>query len=256
VATDWGERFAALLDEHIKLPKKGNVLYVGSGTGGHAVLLEEGAGADVSFTSADESEERLAVAQAKSNVLKLPTKFRCVLYEDISFDDSQFDLVLCDASMIDSGRLRQTVAELVRVTAQGGTVAFTLPTAGSFGEFFSIYWEALFDSNIENHGQFVESLIAELPTVSDVEEMASDAGLSRIESWTAAEEFSYPSASDFFSSPLISDFLLTGWLAALADSNARDLVTKEIKRIMDADRHEIDFTLSLKATLVKGHKFR
>jgi hypothetical protein len=27
IATDWGERFAALVDEHIELPKEGRVLY-------------------------------------------------------------------------------------------------------------------------------------------------------------------------------------------------------------------------------------
>ena len=32
VATDWGERFAELIDQHVKLPKEGKVLYVGSGT--------------------------------------------------------------------------------------------------------------------------------------------------------------------------------------------------------------------------------
>ena len=36
VATDWGERFAELIDEQIKLPKKGRALYLSSGTGGHA----------------------------------------------------------------------------------------------------------------------------------------------------------------------------------------------------------------------------
>jgi hypothetical protein len=34
-------------------------------------------------------------------------------------------------------------SEIVRVAAPGATIAFTLPTASSFGEFFSIYWEAL-----------------------------------------------------------------------------------------------------------------
>lgn len=40
VATDWGERFAELIDEHIELPKEGRSLYVGSGTGGHAIALQ------------------------------------------------------------------------------------------------------------------------------------------------------------------------------------------------------------------------
>jgi len=39
VATDWGERFAELMDEHVPLPKSGHALYVGAGTGALTILL-------------------------------------------------------------------------------------------------------------------------------------------------------------------------------------------------------------------------
>ena len=44
IAPDWGERFAELIDEHVKLPKEGKALYVAAGTGGHAMALHERAG--------------------------------------------------------------------------------------------------------------------------------------------------------------------------------------------------------------------
>jgi hypothetical protein len=47
VATDWGERFAELVDEYVKLPKKGNILYVAAGTGAHALAVAERAGSRV-----------------------------------------------------------------------------------------------------------------------------------------------------------------------------------------------------------------
>ena len=49
VATDWGERFAELIDEHVALPKKGSMLYVASGTGGHALAMQERAGHNVTL---------------------------------------------------------------------------------------------------------------------------------------------------------------------------------------------------------------
>src|SRR3989440_11863024 len=61
VATDWGERFAELVDKHVKLPKKGRALYVASGTGGHALALGERAGRDVTLVCVAESEGRLVV---------------------------------------------------------------------------------------------------------------------------------------------------------------------------------------------------
>jgi hypothetical protein len=39
-------------------------------------------------------------------------------------------------------------AEMVAVAAPGATIALALPTASSFGEFFSIYWEALHNTGL------------------------------------------------------------------------------------------------------------
>src|SRR5256885_13373754 len=65
VATDWGERFAELVDEHVKPPKEGRALYVASGTGGHALALAGRAGRGVELVCVDESEERLGLARAE-----------------------------------------------------------------------------------------------------------------------------------------------------------------------------------------------
>ncbi|MGH9906287.1 MAG: hypothetical protein ACRD8U_11985, partial [Pyrinomonadaceae bacterium] len=58
VATDWGERFAQLVDEHVVLPKKGQALYLSSGTGGHAIALQERS-EELKFICVEESEEYL-----------------------------------------------------------------------------------------------------------------------------------------------------------------------------------------------------
>src|SRR6266446_4578747 len=41
IGTDWAERFAALVDERVELPKEGRALYVAAGTAGHALALKE-----------------------------------------------------------------------------------------------------------------------------------------------------------------------------------------------------------------------
>src|SRR6266511_477557 len=76
VATDWGERFAELIDEHVTLPKKGGALYVASGTGGHAIALQQRAGEALKFTCLDENNESLELARAKAAALKLNIEFR------------------------------------------------------------------------------------------------------------------------------------------------------------------------------------
>src|SRR4026207_961670 len=73
VATDWGERFAELIDEHVNLPKAGRALYVAAGTGGHAIALQERAGNALQFLCLDENDESLELARVKANALKLIT---------------------------------------------------------------------------------------------------------------------------------------------------------------------------------------
>ena len=76
VATDWGERFAELIDKHVSLPKKGRALYVATGTGGHAIALQERADNSLIFLCVDENEESLELARSKATALQEGTEFR------------------------------------------------------------------------------------------------------------------------------------------------------------------------------------
>jgi ubiquinone/menaquinone biosynthesis C-methylase UbiE len=253
VATDWGERFAELVDEHVDLPKQGSALYLAAGTGGHAMALQERAGEELKLLCVDENDEFLELARAKAAALREQTEFQREDLNALSFPEGRFDLVLGDTSLTPPGDLKQILAEMVRVAKPGATVAFWLPTASSFGEFFSIYWEALLSADLRDHAIDVETLITEEPTVAEVEALAERAGLENVTSWTAIEEFDYESGEQFFSSPLITDFLMKNWLRSVPEA-ARERVLKELARIIDEERHEGEFALTVKATLVVGRK--
>jgi ubiquinone/menaquinone biosynthesis C-methylase UbiE len=135
VATDWGERFAQLIDER-QAAENGRVLYAASGTGDHALALLQRAGRDATLVGTDESALNLELARAKAAALKSGAEFRVAQLEALDFEDDAFDLVICDASMIAAERLPEIFAEIVRVAAPGGAVAFCAVTASSFGEFF------------------------------------------------------------------------------------------------------------------------
>src|SRR5688572_14023890 len=92
VATDWGERFALLFDEHVVLPDKGRALYLASGTGGHAIALQERA-EGLKFICIDEQEEYLELARAKATAVRDSAEFRQEKVDQLSLDDDQFDLV-------------------------------------------------------------------------------------------------------------------------------------------------------------------
>lgn len=254
IATDWGERFAALVDEHVELPQQGRALYVGAGTGEHALALQKRAGEQLLFVCGDESEARLDLAKAKAAIaISKKAEFKREDPAALSFADAQFDLVLGDLSLTTPPQVKAIVDELVRVAKPEVTVAWWLPTASSFGEFFSIYWEATQRAGLEDQSVEVERLIAELPTISDVESSAENAGLDDVTSWTARDEFEYESAELFLSSPLIADFLLTNWLTGVP-SAGQPRVIKELTRVIDEERHDATFVLSVKTTLVMGTK--
>lgn len=256
VAPDWGERFAQLIDEHVKLPKEGRMLYVAMGTGEHALALKKRAGMDVTLIGVDESEERLELARLKAQAAKLDAlvEFHHGQLEALAIEDEQFEIVLGDASLVPVERLPEMLAEMVRAAAPGALVALSLPTASSFGEFFSIYWEALANAGGPGQDRLVERLIGEQPTVSDAEAMLTREGLDEVRSWTRAEEFGFPSGEEFLSAPLVKSFLLRSWLAPLADESRHEPVVAEITRLIDEERNQADFVLSVKATLAVGQK--
>ncbi|HVQ36659.1 MAG TPA: class I SAM-dependent methyltransferase [Pyrinomonadaceae bacterium] len=253
VAADWGERFGELIDAQINLPKEGRALYLASGTGGHAIALREQAGDKLTFVCIDENAESLEIARAKATVLKDATDFRQGTLDRIALPDRTFNLVVGDGSLVETHRIPAIMAEMARVAAPGATVALALPTFSSFGEFFSIYWEALHNCGLLDHEADVEQLISTLPSVSAVEEMAEQSGLDDVESLTRFEEFDYESGEKFLDSPLIGDFLMPLWLGTLPES-AFAQVVQEIGRLINEERNEAEFALSVKATAVIGKK--
>jgi transposase len=84
--------------------------------------------------------------------------------------------------------------------------------------------------------------------------MATREGLDAVTSWTRVEEFDYESGEEFLNAPLVTDFLLKSWLEFLPDDETRARVSQEIARLIDEERQDMDFTLSVKATLVSGRK--
>lgn len=253
IAPDWGERFAELIDEHLKLPNEGRAVYAAVGTGGHAMALQERAGKKLELLGLDENRECLELAQAKATATNEQTQFRVAKLGDFDLPDNRFHLVIGNASLVPRRRVCKMFSEMVRVAAPGAMIALALPTASSFGEFFSIYWEALHNNGLINQEPDVEQLITELPTVSEVAQMAEGKGLEEVATWTRIEEFDYDSGEQFLNSPLVAEFLMQDWLSTVPE-DARAELSREISRLINEERHEAEFSLSVKATLVVGRK--
>ncbi|MGH9844442.1 MAG: class I SAM-dependent methyltransferase [Blastocatellia bacterium] len=255
IVPQWREPFDQMVDEEIQLPKEGKFLEAGCGTGGYAVDLALRGGYKVSVLGIDSNAERLAIARGKAEIKKLDrAAFQQGTLIGLGVPDEEFDLVIGDGSMLPVPDLEEAFAELARVAKPNAQIALKLTTRGSFDEFHSIYWEALYNLDLIAYSPPLESLIMERLTASEAESLANAAGLKQIRSVTRKERFDFADAGTFFESPLIETFFLDDWLAILPDGQTRERVRREMARIMEEERNGIDFDVSIKATVVIGRK--
>jgi ubiquinone/menaquinone biosynthesis C-methylase UbiE len=255
VAPGWREAFDQMIDDEIELPKEGKFLDAECGTGSYAIDMAVRGGAKTEVVGVDSSPERLALARGKAEVKKVDrVEFHQGSLRSLGLPDDEFDLVIGDASMLAPSEIAPAMAELARVAKKDATVVLKLTTRGSFDEFFSIYWEALYNQELLEYTPRLESLITERLTVSDAEEIATAAGLNDVRSVTEKERFDYSDGNDFFDAPLIGAFFLDDWFAMLPGEEARNRVREELVKIIDEERHKMDFDVSIKATLIIGRK--
>jgi len=255
VSPQWRETFNELLDAELKLPDRGTVLDAGCGTGDFALSLALRLGPLASVIGVDPSEERLSIARAKASVKNLDhLVFRTGTLTALGLPGDEFDLVTGDASMLPVSELQAAFAEMTRVAKAGATVALVLTTRGSFDEFFSIYWEGLYELGLLEYTPGLEALITERQTVSDVERMARLAGLRNVRSVTRKQRFDFLDAAAFFSAPIMNGYFLPGWLALMPDDAARLRLRRTLATIIDRERHHMDFDVSIKATIAIGQK--
>jgi SAM-dependent methyltransferase len=251
----WRELFDRMLDEEVKLPREGRFLDLECGSGGFAIDLALRGGEKVELCAIDSDPELIAIAIEKARI-KQATRlhFASGRIEDQGFDRESFDLIIADESLLTFKKPGFTQAGLAAYARPGAMVIVKLLTAGSFGEVFSIYWEALYELGLTSHSPRLESLIEELPQIGEAEGLAINAGLRHVHSVVRREVFSYASGAEFFASPLIKLAFLDHWLGVLPDAESRQAVQQQIITIIDRERQGADFDLSVKATLIVGKK--
>jgi len=244
----WTRRFTDLIDKHLDLKNVKNLLYVNAGTGDHCIAINEKAGDRTAIFATCENDELLKIAKDKGAAVKSDIDFSM-----IEFDDDSFDAVISDASFTRPEEVEELIRGAARVARSGGNVAVILPSAGSFGEIFSLLWEVLFNEDLGEHGTAAEALVAHIPPVWRIEEIADDAGLVNVKTESAKEVFEYENGAEFVSTPLVADFLLPAWLEML-DENEKERVTEKLAQLIDAEDGTLSFRFTVKATLLTGEK--
>ena len=248
IQDEWTRRFTDLVDKHMDLSDSENMLYINAGTGGHALAINERFGEKTDIFASCDDEDMLVIARDKAAAVSSNVDF-----STIRFEDDAFDAVLADASFVRPADIESFVENTIRVARTGGDIAIFLPSAGSFGEVFSLLWEALFNEDLTEHGAAVETLIAELPTVSRIEELANRYDMVNVNTQMATELFEFENGAEFIESPLVADFLMPAWLAML-EEDEKERVVKQLAQLIDAEEASLTFRFAVKATLLTGEK--
>lgn len=248
ITDDWTRRFTELADKHVDLKRVENLLYLNAGTGSHCFELREKLGDDAAVFASCENEDLLTIARDKAIALRSDVDF-----STIRFEDDAFDVVIADASFVSPSELFALIQESARVAKPGGRVGVMIPASGSFGEIFSLLWEVMFNESIGRNGAETEELVTQLPTVANIEKMAHGAGLTRVETRSAAEVFEYDDGAAFAASPLIIDFLMPGWLNGL-EENEKEQVIDKLAQLIDDEDGPLSYRFSVKAVLLTGTK--
>ena len=181
VVPTWREVFDRIVDEEIELPKEGKFLDAECGTGGYTIDLAVRGGAKVNVVGVDSSAERLALARGKAEIQMMKrVTFQQAPINDLDFPVGEFDLVIGDLSLMPANQIEAALDELIRVAKKGATIVVKLLAHSSFGEFFSIYWEALYELGLIESSPQLEGLIREHMLASEAEELMMDSGLQRV----------------------------------------------------------------------------
>ena len=173
--------------------------------------------------------------------------------DNLDLPDNQFDLVVGNASLVSPRRVRKMFSEMVRVAGTGRDDRARVADRVQLRR-------VLFDllGSFAQHGpdgSRIGRRTVDHRTAHGVGRRA-DGGRRRTErrdAWTRIEEFDYESGEQFLNSPLVSEFLMPAWLALVPEDMRAELF-HEISRLINEERHEAEFALSVKATLVVGQK--
>jgi ubiquinone/menaquinone biosynthesis C-methylase UbiE len=249
----WRDRFDRLFVERIGFPEKGHALLLECGTGGLAVELAGRLQHVGSVVASDADAERLTLARGKADIANLDN-IRFVSAERLAPElrANFYELALGDASLLPADRLAPMLRTLWRTVAYDGKVVVYALSRGSFDEFFSIFWEALYNCGLaETLNDQLETLLYAHPTKADLEEEATTAGLRNVHVVIWKEELAFPDGTAFLESPLITGYWLDQWLTIVPAERRRD-VKEAIAGVIDRDAVGLPFEISLKAAIVVG----
>jgi ubiquinone/menaquinone biosynthesis C-methylase UbiE len=250
----WSQRFGKMLLRGLDIPPKAMVLDVGCGTGYPTLEILKRIDDQSRIIAIDPVGALLDVARKKAGDLAGKRIFfrSEAPVAKLAFADEVYDLVISNLGLLQLDDPALALREFARVTKTGGTVAITLPLAGTYGEFFDIYREVLTKNDQHDVLERLELHIARIPDVETVVGWMEQAELEQVD--LDLEEFSllFKSSREFFFAPVIEFGPLSAWKEVAGKGQVMQEIFWHIKEAIDAYFSHRAFEITVKAGCFQG----
>lgn len=254
----WSSRFGKILMRNVTFPSEGMVLDVLCGTGYPAVdFMRANPESRARIIAIDNVGPLLDEARKKAVDFfgkrlffrnENPTK-------GLSFADEVYDLTYSNVGVMNYGKPARNLIELSRVTRSQGTVAVTLPLAGTWLEFFDIYREILTKRDKYDLLKRLDDYEAsQFPSAEAVIEWMTKAGLRNIRSDTERFELLFKTGREFFYSSIVEYGPLPDWKRVVENPAEVNEVFAEINDAIDTHFRGLVFSVTIEAGCFIGQK--
>lgn len=172
---------------------------------------------------------------------------------NLSYADGVFEAGICLDGLYTGRQAMEGVAELVRVTADDGTVVVAAPLSSSFAEYYDLLDEAFRAHKLDDVVPRIDSLRQTLISPGQLAGAARNTDLDDFSIEKLSWELSFEDGHDFLHSPLIRQSVFPHWIGMVRSSD-REPVLRYVSDAIDTYWHGGPFTTVIEAGLLVGEK--
>jgi SAM-dependent methyltransferase len=200
---------------------------------------------DPSRAMLDQARQRVSDELAR-RVFFVPQRVQKLTYADDVFRAS-----ICLNGVLTMRQVRESLGELSRVTAPGGTVTLGAPLRTSFPEFYDMLDEALRAHSLHDVLGRMYELRASFLTPSRLVDSAEQAGLHEVTFDEVAWEVEFESGQELMRSPLVRETYFPHWIGIIRSSD-REPILRYIADAIDMYWHDRPFRVRIVAGCLSG----
>jgi SAM-dependent methyltransferase len=170
---------------------------------------------------------------------------------NLSYADDVFQAGVCMAGLQTGRQAKEGIAELARVTSNGGKVVVAAPLGTSFPEFYDLLDEALRSHGMPEVLPRVERMGRSLLSPGSLGHIANESELTDVSVEKLSWKLGFDGGRDFLHSPLVRETFFPHWLGLIRSSD-REPILRYISDAIDTYWHGKRFETSIEAAVVVG----